>query len=234
MDQKLTLRRLNQLYVDIDLPAFKPAAHTPQIDSEPESLPSPLEEQSPDLVVLPEAGQIEIPYASETTEIPDVSTLPLLADPSPGIIILPETGQIEVVDSKETAQPLDVSTLPMIADPIPAPAQAAGLTGRSSKTDGPRQADWKAIGIGAMTGSLVSGIILLVTSQMHIFNNPGRLALWSGEMFLGILGALIANSWRSTARELWKASIEWALFPVWFALLIGFILLLLRFTSLTG
>jgi len=242
MDQKLRLRRLNHLYADIDLPAFNPVAHTPEIDLGSESLPSPVEGQSPDIILLPETDQIEFPDTNETAL--DVSTLPLIDGPGLDVIALPETNQIESVDSDETAQLLDVSTLPIIADPIPAPVtaeprveaqfQVASPPGRPSKTGELSQADWKAIGIGVVTGTLVSGIILLVTSQMHIFNNPGRLLLWGGEMFLGIIGALIANSGRSTARELWTASIEWALFPVWFALLIGFILFLLTFTSLTG
>jgi hypothetical protein len=208
MDQKVKLRRLDQLYADIDLPAFNPVAHTAEIDLESESPPSPVEGPGLDVVVLPETDQIESPGANET------------------------------------AQALEISTLPVIADPIPAPAaaeprvevqsQVAGPQGSLSKTEEPRQADWKAIGIGAVTGSLVSGLILLITFQLHIFTNPGRLVLWGGEMFLGIIGALIANSGRSTARELWRAAIEWALFPVWFALLIGFILFLLTFTSLTG
>ena len=80
----------------------------------------------------------------------------------------------------------------------------------------------------------MSGIILVATSQMHIFNNPGRLALWGGEIFLGILGALIANSSKRTLWELWKASIQWTLIPIWFALFLGSCFLLLTFTSLTG
>jgi len=208
MDQKLRLQRLNHLYADIDLPAFNPVAHTREMDLPSENLPSPVEGQSPD------------------------------------VIVLPETDQVESVHSDETAQLLDVSTLPLIADPIPAPVtsehrleaqiQVAGSPGRPSKTDEPRQSDWKAIGIGAVTGTLLSGIVLLVTSQMHIFTNSGRLVLWGGEMFLGIIGALIANSGSSTVRDLWRTAIQWALFPVWFALLIGFMLLLLTYTSLTG
>jgi len=112
--------------------------------------------------------------------------------------------------------------------------QVARPSDRPSKSDEPGQADWKAIGIGAVAGTIVSGIILLITAQMNIFNNPGRLVLWGGEMFLGIIGALVANSWKSASRELWRAAIQWTLFPVWFALLIGLILLLLTFTSLTG
>ena len=244
MDQKLRLERLNHLYADIDLPAFNPVAHTPEIDLQLENLPSPVEGQGPDVIVLPETDQVEFPDASETAQALDVSTLPLTAGQGLDVIARPETDQIESVDSDETAQFLDVSTLPLIADPILAPAtseprleaqiQVAGPPGRPSKTDEPRQSDWKAIGIGTVTGTLVSGIILLVTSQMHIFTNPGRLVLWGGEIFLGIIGALIANAGSSTARDLWRRAIEWALFPVWFALLIGFILLLLTYTSLTG
>jgi hypothetical protein len=280
MDQKLRLRRINHLYADLDLPAFNPVAPAPQLDPGSESLPSPVEAQSPDVIPPPERDQIESQDVNETIQASDVSTLPLVADPELDVIVLPEmdqlesqdvnetaqaldvstlplvadpgldvitppqTDQIESIDPDETTQLLDVSALPMIADPIPAPLtaaprvetqiQAAGSPDRPSKADEPRQADWKALGIGALTGSLVSAIILLITLQMNIFNNPGRFALWGGEMFLGIVGALIANAWRSTARDLWRGAIQWTLIPVWFALLIGFILFLLTFTSLTG
>jgi hypothetical protein len=196
-----------------------------------------------DIIALPETDHVEFLDVSETVQALDVSTLPLVAGPGLDIIV-PETDQTGSRDPDKTTQPLDVSTLPVPADPIPAPVtaepqveaqiQMTGTPGRSSTTDEPRQADWKALGIGALTGSLVSGIILLVTSQMHIFNNPGRYALWGGEMFLGIVGALIANAGRSTARDLWRGAIQWTLIPVWFALLIGFILFLLTFTTLTG
>jgi hypothetical protein len=208
MDQKLTLQRLNHLYADIDLPAFNPFAHTREMDLQSENLPSPVEGQSPDVIVLPEADQIESVHSDETAQLLDVSTLPRIADP---------------ILAAVTSEPR-----------LEAQIQVAGSPGRPSKTDEPPQSDWKAIGIGTMTGTLVSGIILLVTSQMHIFTNPGRLVLWGGEMFLGIIGALIANAGSSTARDLWRTAIQWALFPVWFALLIGFILLLLTYTSLTG
>lgn len=244
MDQKLRLRRINHLYADLDLPAFNPVAPAQQIDLGSESLPSPVEEQSPDVIVLPEMDQIEFLDADETGQALDVSTLPLVAGPGLDVIALPETAQVESIDPDETTQLLDVSILPMIADPIPAPQsaepgleaqpQAANSPGRQSKIDEPRQADWKALGIGTLTGSLVSGIILLGTSQMHIFNNPGRFALLGGETFLGIVGALIANAGRSTTRDLWRGAIQWTLIPIWFALLIGFILFLLTFTSLTG
>ena len=208
MDQKLRLQRLNHLYADIDLPAFNPVAHTREMDLPSENLPSPVEGQSPDVIVLPETDQVEAVHSDETAQLLDVSTLPLIADPIP---------------ARVTSEPR-----------LEAQIQVAGSPGRPSKTDEPRQSDWKAIGIGAVTGTLLSGIVLLVTFQMHIFTNPGRLVLWGGEMFLGIIGALIANSGSSTVRDLWRTAIQWALFPVWFALLIGFMLLLLTYTSLTG
>ena len=208
MGHRLKLQRLNRLYADMDVPALDPTEHSPEIDQALESLPSAVQGQRSD------------------------------------VIILPETNQNEVTGSNETAQVLDVSTVPMIANPMPAPLtseprieavmQAARPSDGPFKADEPGQADWKAIGIGAVTGTIVSGIILVITSPMNIFNNPGRLVLWGGEMFLGIIGALVANSWKSTRRELWKGALQWTLFPVWFAFLIGLILLLLTFTSLTG
>ena len=208
MGHRLKLQRLNRLYADMNVPALDPAAHAPAIEPASESLSSVVQGQRSD------------------------------------VIILPETNQNEVTGSNETAQVLDVSTMPMIANPMPAPLtseprieavmQVARPSDGTLRAHEPGQADWKAIGIGAVTGTIVSGIILVITSTMNIFNNPGRLVLWGGEMFLGIIGALVANSWKSTRRELWRGALQWTLFPVWFALLIGLILLLLTFTSLTG
>jgi hypothetical protein len=207
MNHKLRPQRLSQLYADIDLPVFDPAEHTLQIRQASESLPSQVESQSSD------------------------------------VILLPEKNQMDFADSHAAADVLGVATVSMSTHTIPAPItsqagidaelQAAPPLGRPLKTDEP-QTDWKAVGIGVVTGTAVSGLILVATFPMHIFNNPGRFALWGGEMFLGIIGALLANAGKSTTRELWRAAIEWALIPIWFALLIAFMLLLLMFTSITG
>jgi hypothetical protein len=177
-------------------------------------------------------------------DVPVETTLSLVDTSISDVIALPQADAFEEAKSNETIQAVNAATLPMIAEPLPVPVtselQADARVpvthpqGRLRKTDEPGQADWKAIGIGIVTGSLVSGVIFLATSQLHIFNQVGRLVLWAGEMFLGVVGALIANSWKSTPRELWQAAITWTLDPVWFALLIGLIILLLMFTSLTG
>lgn len=208
MNQKLRLQRLNQLYANIDLPAYQPAAQTLEIHRGAESLSFQGEAESSEAALLPEMNQMGFAGSHETAALLAVSTLPLLAPP--GTAPIPST--IGTGPERQTTRPL----------------------GRPLKMDEPRQADWNAIGIGLVTGSTVSGIILVATWQMHIFNDPGRLALWGGEMFLGIIGALIANAGKSTRRELWRAAIEWTFIPILLALLVAFIFLLLTFTSLNG
>jgi len=208
MEHRLKLQRLDRLYADLDVPASRPAERAPEIDQTSESPPSAVAGQRLDIAILPEANQSEVAVSNQTVQVLDVSTLPVIPNPLPA----PITSEPQIDVAMQVTRPAD--------QPI--------------KTDEPGQADWKAIGIGAVTGTVVSGIILLITLQLNIFNNPGRLVLWGGEMFLGIIGALVANSWKSASRELWRAAIQWTLFPVWFALLIGLILLLLTFTSLTG
>jgi len=208
MAPRLKLQRLNRLYADMDVPALDPAEHAPEIDQASEGLPSAVEGQPSDVIILPETNQSEVTGSNESAQVLEVSTMSTIANPIP---------------TRLTSEPRIEATI-----------QVAPPTARPFKAGEPGQADWKAIGIGAVAGTIVSGIILLITAQMHIFNNPGRLVLWGGEMFLGIIGALVANSWKSASRELWRAAIQWTLFPVWFALLIGLILLLLTFTSLTG
>ena len=186
--------------------------------------------------------QVEAAGPDGLMEVVNVAMLPLLADPASEVIALAQTEQVEVAQPVPQASVLDAATLPVVAERVPMPtapqlateARVADSGQRPLKANGTGQADWKALLIGVVTGTLVSGVIVLVTFPMNFFNTPGRLILWGGEMFLGIVGTLLANSWKSTTRELWRAAITWTLYPVWFALLIGLILLLLTFTSLTG
>jgi len=208
MNQKLRLQRLNQLYANIDLPAYQPAAQSLEIHQEAENLPFQVEGQSLEAILLPEMNQMGFAGSHETAGVLGVSTLSMMAP----TITAPITSEAGMNITRQGKRPID----------------------QSLETNEPRQADWKAIGIGLITGSTVSGIILVATLQMHIFNTPGRLALWGGEMFLGIIGALIANAGRSTSRELWRAAIEWTFIPILLTLLIAFIFLLLTFTSLNG
>ena len=208
MNDKRRLQRLNQLYANVDVPALNPAEHALEIRPESESLPSQVEQQISDAIISPETNQMDFADSNETVEDLGVSPLPTIAYPIPA----PRTSQPRIEATVQVARPL--------AQPL--------------ETDEPGQAGWKAVGIGALTGMIVSGIILVATSEMHIFNNPGRLTLWGGEMFLGIMGALIANARKSNMRELWRAAIEWTLVPVCIALFIGFCFWLLMFTSLTG
>ena len=93
---------------------------------------------------------------------------------------------------------------------------------------------WQKLGIGILTGIIVSGIILACTSRMHIFNNLGRLALLIWEVLCAIIGALTANFSKKNWRDVWVGAIQWSLVPVWIALVIISLIYLLMFTSLFG
>lgn len=154
MNHKLRPQRLSQLYADIDLPVFDPAGHTLQIRQASESLPSQVESQSSD------------------------------------VILLPEKNQMDFADSHAAADVLGVATVSMSTHTIPAPItsqagidaelQAAPPLGRPLKTDEP-QTDWKAVGIGVVTGTAVSGLILVATFPMHILIIQAGLPFGAGK-----------------------------------------------------
>jgi hypothetical protein len=110
--------------------------------------------------------------------------------------------------------------------------QSAPLPNRRLTTEKQGPPDLKDFGIGVVSGTLVTGIILASTSQMDIFNNLGRFVLFGGELLFGILGAFSAKSFSKTSREVWIGAIEWSLIPVWIGLFIVLMIYLLSFTNL--
>lgn len=59
-----------------------------------------------------------------------------------------------------------------------------------------------------ITGLIVSGIILASTSQIHFFTHLERLALPSSEIFCSVLEALVPQSSKRTARDIWMGAIQ--------------------------
>jgi len=102
------------------------------------------------------------------------------------------------------------------------------------KTEDLSRADLKDFGIGVVSGTIVTGIILASTSQMEVFNSLGRFALFGGEVVCGILGAFAAKSSSKSSRDIWIGAIGWSLVPVWIGLFIILLLYLLSFTNLFG
>jgi hypothetical protein len=157
----------------------------------------------------------------------------------------------QVVDMEYAGPDASIETLPVSISPltdqsvaIPSPLksevrtigemQVAPPPGRQLSVGEQGQADLKDFGIGVVSGTLVTGIILASTSQMDIFNNLGRFALLGGEVLIGVLGAFAAKSSSGRSRDIWLGAIEWSLVPVWIGLFIMFLLYALSFTNLFG
>jgi hypothetical protein len=147
---------------------------------------------------------------SDLVEAPRGSTLPL-SDDAP-VIPSPRKLEAQIIGERQTAPP-----------PV-----------RQRTTDEQGLADFKDFGIGVVSGTLVTGVILACTSQMDVLNNLGRFAVFGGEVLFGILGAFAAKSLSKTRREIWMGAIEWSLVPVWIGLFIILLLYLLSFTNLFG
>lgn len=178
----------------------------------------------------------------------------LIADPSgntPEIHHESESPASQVVDmeyagpnEKVEAPRGSTSPLPDISNAIPSPLKTEVQTlGEMQITPLPErqltakergQPDLKDFGIGVVSGTVVTGIILAATSQMDIFDNLGRFALLSGEVLFGILGAFAAKSSSKRSRDIWIGAIEWSLVPVWIGLFIILLLYALSFTNIFG
>ena len=79
MNHKLRPQRLSQLYADIDLPVFDPAEHTLQIRQASESLPSQVESQSSDVILLPEKNQMDFADSHAAADVLGVATVSMSA-----------------------------------------------------------------------------------------------------------------------------------------------------------
>jgi hypothetical protein len=140
--------------------------------------------------------------------------------------------------------PVSISLLPDHSISIPAPLKSEVQTIAEMQIEPPADrplpaeerglADLKDFGIGVVSGTLVTGVILVSTSQMEIFNNLGRFSLLGGEVLIGILGAFAAKSSSKRSRDIWIGAIEWSLIPVWIGLFIILLLYALSFTNIFG
>lgn len=147
-------------------------------------------------------------------------------------------------DVRTETLPASTSPLPDHSIAMPSPReskvdttgemQVAPPPGRQLTAEEQGQADLKDFGIGVVSGTLVTGIILASTAQMDIFNSLGRFALLGGEVLFGVLGAFAAKSSSKRSRDIWIGAIEWSLVPVWIGLFIIFLLYALSFTNLFG
>ena len=101
MNDKRRLPRLNQLYANIDVPAFNPAEHAPETHHESNRLSSQVEQQISDVISLPETNQMELADSHEAAEDPGGSPLPMIAYPIPA----PITSQPRIEATMQVARP---------------------------------------------------------------------------------------------------------------------------------
>ena len=154
---------------------------------------------------------------------------------------LAENDQIDFADLSNKMETLLESTLPVpdISNAIPPPLTSQGATMDETPVAPapdrqPRSDDLSDVGIGALTGIAVTGMILVSTSQIDIFNNLGRIVLLGLEVLCGIVGAIAAKSSKKTRRAIWIGAIQWSLAPVLIGLFIILLIYLLFFTNLYG
>lgn len=217
-------QRLNELFLGIEPLVTTPARNTPKIRLEPENLPphiADMEKPVPEY----ENSKVNIEVALDTN--PQVRQL------SDGIVI--QENQIGYVHSNDKFEILPDLTVSL---------KAGGQTIRETEVAPPPDKQlggdelnmtlWQVVGVGTITGALVTGLVFAFTSQMNVFDNLGRLVLAGGEILFGIFGTLVGKSSKKTWRAIWIASVEWALFPVIAALIFILLLALMTLTSFFG
>jgi hypothetical protein len=195
---------------DLEQPALKYENSSFAVETKLFRNPQPVEEQDPDGLILPDNAQVESAPLNERTETPLASAVPL--------------SDI----SNATPPPLTSRANTIVEVPIAHPFDGQVRANQSNP------ADWRDVGIGIVTGIMVTGIILAGTSKMDIFNNPGRFILLGWEVLCAIIGALAAKSSKGTSRAIWLGAIQWALVPVWIVLFILLMIHLLMFTNFFG
>lgn len=240
MKNKRESERLSKLFSGIEVLAVNPAGEPLEIQPELEiaspKIADPEESLSQhDIGEFRAEAELELPANPQEVE-----------QQSPDIPIMIENDPIESADLNEKMGLIVESTLPLsdISNKIPPlSASQANTPGempmdrpsdRQSKADESNRADWGDVGIGMVTGIIVTGVILAGTSRMDIFNNPGRFILLGWEVLSGILGASASKSSKKTRREAWIGAIQWCLVPVWIALFIGLMIYFLTFTNFFG
>jgi|ERR1051325_6229783 hypothetical protein len=230
--------RLSKMFSGIEVLAIDPAAPPPDVQPESKIRPSKiaLSEESPseyDIGGLRTEGDIS----------PDLQQIEQQSSYVPSVA---ENDPIASAGLDNELEPIVEDTLSLLDIPntIPSPMRAQANTlvempnthphlGKST-ADRAMRADWRDVGIGALTGILVTGVILASTSQLDIFNNPGRFILLGWEVLSGILGASASRSSKKTRQESWTGAIQWCLVPVWIGLFIGLMIYFLTFTNYFG
>jgi hypothetical protein len=223
--KKRERQRLKELFLGVEPLVTNPAGNTQEIRREPENLPSHIADVEKPVTEY-ENSKVDIEATLDTN--PQV-----IQQLSDGIVI--EENQIEYAHSIDKLE---------IEPDLTVPLKAGGQTVR--ETEIPPQPDmqlrdeglnmtlWQVVGVGTITGALVTGLVLALTFQMNFFDNLGRLVLAGGEILFGIFGTLVGKSSKNTWRAIWIASVEWALFPVIAALIFILLLALMTLTSFFG
>ena len=237
MHKKQERQRLNELFSGIELLDFNPAARISEIRHEPENLPSRIADLEKPILEY-ENGVVDIEA--------NLSANPQVGQEHSDGLSLYEQDQMEYAYSNDNLETLfdSTSSLSNIPNTITLPLKAGGQSigetqivpqpDRQLTDDGLSVTDGQAVGIGTVTGIMVTGLVLAFTSQVDLFNNLGRLALAGFEVLCGIMGALAAQSSKKTRRAIWIGSLEWSLVPVLVVSFFIFLLSLLMFTSFFG
>lgn len=228
--------RLHQLFSGIEVLAVNPAGQT--LENQPES-----EIPAPPVAEL-EQPALNDEHSSLTLETALFTNPPPAGEQNSDGLTFPENDEIESIPLNEMTEASFNPTLPLLdtSNSLPHPLTSAENTIvealaaqplvkqiRGEKSD---PADWRDVGIGIVTGIIVTGIILASTSQRDIFNNPGRFILLGWEVLCGIVGAVAAKSSKKTRWAIWFGAIQWTLVPVWIVLFILLLIYLLTFTNL--
>jgi hypothetical protein len=218
-------QRLNELFLGIEPLVTTPAGNSPEIRREPENLPFNVADVERPVTEYEDRG-IDI----ETT----LDANPQVMQPfSDGIVI--EENQTGYSHSNAKLE-----TLPDLTISLKAERQTIQETEVAPQPDKQLLSEelditpWQVAGVGAITGVLVTGLVLACTFQMDLFDNLGRLAFTGGEILFGIFGTLVGKSSKKTWRAIWMMSVEWALFPVIAALIFILLLALMTLTSFFG
>jgi len=219
-------QRLKELFLGIEPLAANPARDTPEIHHEPENPPAHI-------------ADLDKPFLEDVTNPVDIdanlySTPQVEQQHSDGLNIQ-EQGQIESSYSNENLKNLHQTNSSLkVVRQTNAKMQAAPQTARQLMGDELSGTYWQAVGIGVVTGIIITGLVLVFTFKIDLFDNLGRITLTAGEILFGIFGALVSKPSKRTWRGIWVTSIGWALVPVLAALIFILLLTLITLTSFFG
>ena len=187
---------------DLEEPSLKQekVVFSAEVDLLPDSQD---EQQNSDELILHKDHETAFANSNDRLENSLESTLSL---PAVSVAVSPAlTAQHKAMDQALSAYPVD----------------------RSNAAVDSNSANWNHVGIGVLSGLIVTGIILACTAQMEIFNNLGRMVLLGWEVLCGIIGAVAAKSSKSTKWDIWIGAVKWALVPVWITLFVVLLIYLL-------